>query len=162
MWITSPLTSSLTCFLSISTTLYFSTSPIDFFLSPLKQDKACSAYHWSPRICFLDLLSGCLLGLLCRQLLLNNSRMICSVGFSSVCLKILLLSLLSPHPLSLHLVNFYSCFKLQTSLPQGGLLLTLTLGSWLCTFLPPFPSPVLTFMMASLLTLISPAGLYNL
>lgn len=65
-------------------------------------------------------------------------------------------------PLSLYLINFYSSFKPQISLPQGGLLLTLMLGSLLYVLLSPFPSTILTFMMAGFLTPIFPVRLYHL
>lgn len=129
---------------------------------------------WSPRMCSLDLLllydTGCLLGL-CRQCLLDNSWTVCSVGFFLFCLHCLSYVLFSfessfifpeTFPPSLHLANFFSCFELWTYLPQGGLLLTLRLVSLLCVFLPPFSSPIVMFIMASLLTPISSVSLYHL
>lgn len=126
---------------------------------------------WTPRMSSLDLLSGCLLGFLCRQCLLDNSWTVCSGGFFLVCLHSLSYMLFSfeswfnfpeAFPPSLYLINFYSSFKPRISLPQGGLLLTLMLGSLLYVLLSPFPSTILTFMMSGFLTPIFSVRLYHL
>lgn len=144
---------------------------IDFFLSPWKQDKAYSIQNMEPK----DGLPWSALwlppGSSLQAVPVDNSWRAHSVGFFWVSLHTLPYMLfsfesssISPEtfPPSLHLLHFYSSFKHQTSLPQGSLLLTFTLGSLLCVFLHPFLSPIGTSMVANLVISVSPMGLHHL